>query len=394
MIINNLILGITVYCFICSAYYFLLTLLFLVSFKRKEARVIKSKVKKHKYLLLIPAHNEEKVLPRLLDSIELIDYPKHLYNCCVICDNCNDNSENIAKEKNAIVLNRTNKGKKGKGFAIEWALKKIDISKYDVILMTDADTILDKDILNQLDIKFTDQSKQVVQCYNGVINPDDTLLTRLIALARALEIIYMASRSYLGMTVHLIGNGMCFRPSILERFPWTAYSISEDLEYFCILSVNGIRVDYSLSARILLQEENKLVHAQTQRQRWSSGSFELFIRYVPKILWNTFKNHQFKRAEAAVILLVPNPSLLGNIVVVTLMISIVLNTWWYTKLIIISSLLLLTLQFISSFALVKVDKKYLSSLALIPIYLLWKGLIDIKAMIGIKKNQWIKTERH
>lgn len=377
-------------------YYFISGVLFVIIIKIRNENTFahKRKIKQNKFLILIPAHNEEKVLPRLLNSISEIAYPRHLFSYCVICDNCEDDTEKIAKEGGSIVVRRVNREKQGKGYAIEWALNKIDIDSFDVILMTDADTILDNDILNQLNIKFADKNTQVLQCYNGVINPDDSPFTRLITLARALEIIYMTSRSYLGLTVHLIGNGMCFRPSILKKYPWTAFSIGEDIEYFCILAINGIRVHYSYLARVFLQEERKFSHAKTQRQRWSIGRFSLVTKYVPKILWNGLKKRKIRQAEAAMILLLPNPSLLGNFLVVTLILSLFLNVWWFLYLLIFISFLLLFFLFISSFLIVKIDRKKIFSILLVPIFLFWKGLIDLRALLGRKKDKWLKTERH
>lgn len=386
----------SLFCLISAAYFLTFSILFLIihKFRKYNAFGQKKIIQQCKFLIIIPAHNEEKVLPRLLNSIAKIKYPSSLLSCYVICDNCKDNTEKIAKESGLMVIKRINRERQGKGYAIEWALNRINIQNFDVVIMTDADTIFDKNALNELNIKFADENIQVIQCYNGVINPNETPFTRLIALARALEIIYMTSRSYLGLTVPLIGNGMCFRSSILKKYPWSAFSISEDLEYFCMLSVNGIRIDYSYLARIFLQEEKKFSHAKTQRERWSSGKFQLIIKYVPKILWSGLKKGSIKNTEAFTTLFFPNPSLLGNILVIILILSLILQVWLVSKILILVSFLILFFCFISSFLIVKIDKNNLLSLLLIPNYLLWKGLIDFRAILGKKKDKWEKTERH
>jgi cellulose synthase/poly-beta-1,6-N-acetylglucosamine synthase-like glycosyltransferase len=347
-----------------------------------------------KYLILIPAHNEEKVIGRLLDSIANLDYPRNMITSCVICDNCSDDTEEIATSRGSMIVRRIDETKRGKGYAIEWALSQIDIERFNVIVMTDADTTLDRDILIKLDAEFSPETTQVVQCYNGVINPDDTPLTRLISLARALEIIYMTARSSLGLTVHLIGNGMCFRPEILKQFPWTAFSIAEDFEYFCILALNGIRIQYSYAARVFLQEEKKLSHAKTQRQRWSGGRFSLIVRYAPKIFWSGLKKGSIEQIEAALMLLLPNPSLLGNVLVFTLALALLLTSWLLSKIFIVTAFLFLFLYFTSSFLISGISGKKVMSMLLIPVYLVWKGVIDLGAVLGRKKNQWVKTSRH
>ena len=44
--------------------------------KFKEKPILKNK--KHKFMLIIPAHNESKVVGNLLESLNNLDYPKEL----------------------------------------------------------------------------------------------------------------------------------------------------------------------------------------------------------------------------------------------------------------------------------------------------------------------------
>jgi len=396
MIFVSLILfAISLLCVVSATYYFLSAVIFILRqrYRLCPATIRAQSLEHMRFLILIPAHNEERVLPRLLKSISVIDYPSAFFRSCVICDNCHDSTENIAEEFGSIVLVRRNADQQGKGYAIHFALNCLNIERFDVIIMTDADTVLNKTILQELSMLFMDDKIEAVQCYNGVVNPDETPLTRLISIARALEIMYMDSREFLGLTVHLIGNGMCFRSSTLERCPWTALSIAEDLEYFCLLTANGIKVHYSFLARVFLQEERRLSHAKDQRQRWASGKFQLIVKYVPKILTRFLSKGTILDAEAIMILLVPNPSLLANMILVTFLIALIFDLLLIIKLLSGFSLCLLTFYLVSSFLLVTPTIKTVSSLFLVPIYLLWKGSIDLAAIIGKKRHEWLKTKR-
>ena len=53
--------------------------------------------KKHKFILILPAHNEEAVIGNLISSLKELDYPKDLYDIQVIADNCTDNTEKNCK---------------------------------------------------------------------------------------------------------------------------------------------------------------------------------------------------------------------------------------------------------------------------------------------------------
>ena len=62
--------------------------------------------KDHKFMAILPAHNEENVIGNLIESLKKQDYPANLIDIYVIADNCTDNTVKIAKEAGAIVLER------------------------------------------------------------------------------------------------------------------------------------------------------------------------------------------------------------------------------------------------------------------------------------------------
>ena len=65
--------------------------------KLKDKPLIEDK--DHKFMAIIPAHNEESVIKNLIESLNNQDYPKELLDIYVIADNCTDNTAKIAKEE-------------------------------------------------------------------------------------------------------------------------------------------------------------------------------------------------------------------------------------------------------------------------------------------------------
>ena len=59
--------------------------------------------KEHKFMAVVPAHNEETVIRNLVESLVAQEYPKELYDIYVIEDNCTDATAEIAKEAGAKV---------------------------------------------------------------------------------------------------------------------------------------------------------------------------------------------------------------------------------------------------------------------------------------------------
>ena len=66
------------------AYQIIVSFCSLIKLKDKKLLVDKN----HKFMAIIPAHNEENVIKNLIESLKNQDYPKELYDIYVIADNC------------------------------------------------------------------------------------------------------------------------------------------------------------------------------------------------------------------------------------------------------------------------------------------------------------------
>lgn len=81
----------------------------------------------YRFLILISAHNEEQLLPRLLASLARLDYPAALYGVHVVADNCTDQTTTLAQQMGATVHERTDTDNRGKGPALQWLLQRIRV---------------------------------------------------------------------------------------------------------------------------------------------------------------------------------------------------------------------------------------------------------------------------
>ena len=56
-----------------------------------------------RFLVLIPAHNEERVIGDIVRNLQEMDYPRELYDFYVIADNCTDNTAEVARDRKSVV---------------------------------------------------------------------------------------------------------------------------------------------------------------------------------------------------------------------------------------------------------------------------------------------------
>ena len=108
--------------------------------------------------LMIVAHNEEKVILEKLQNVCLLDYPCDKFNVIISSDNSNDSTNDIVEKfiqenhLNNYLLYKV-KERKGKTNAQNEAQKLV---KTDILVMTDANSILREDCIKQIVKNFND----------------------------------------------------------------------------------------------------------------------------------------------------------------------------------------------------------------------------------------------
>ena len=60
-----------------------------------------------RFLVLVPAHNEEAVIADIIDNLEHMEYPRELYDFYILADNCTDRTVEVARRMGANVLKAT-----------------------------------------------------------------------------------------------------------------------------------------------------------------------------------------------------------------------------------------------------------------------------------------------
>ncbi|MBM7868842.1 cellulose synthase/poly-beta-1,6-N-acetylglucosamine synthase-like glycosyltransferase [Clostridium pascui] len=253
------------------------------------------------FALIVAAHNEEIVIGNIVDSLHKLDYPRELYDIFVIADNCTDQTAAKASSKGAIVYERFNKEKRGKGYALEWMFNNIFKmeKKYDAVAIFDADNLVHKDFLNEINKKMC-QGFRVVQGYLDSKNPTDTWITGSYSISFwTSNRMFQLSRSNLGLSNQLGGTGFCIETDILRELGWGATCLTEDLEFTCKLVLNGHKVGWAHDAKIYDEKPLTLVQSWFQRRRWMQGFADVADRYFFKLLKKAIKEFDFIALDCA-----------------------------------------------------------------------------------------------
>ena len=285
--------------FICYAYQLFYIL---VPFFKKVRPHGEEKL--HNYAVLISARNESAVIGHLIDTINDQTYPKAFIKVFVVADNCTDTTAALARERGACVYERFYDKKIGKGYAIDYLTECIDrdwdLDTFDGFFVFDADNLLDRNYIAEMNKTFSD-GYNIVTSYRNSKNYGDNWISAGYALWFLREAQYLnRSRHILGTSCAVSGTGFMFSREILRKCGgWKFFLLTEDIEFTVHNIVNGEKIGFCGSA--VLYDEQPVTFAQSWRQRlrWARGYLQVFGKYGKKLLGGVFTLKGFSYYDMA-----------------------------------------------------------------------------------------------
>ncbi len=356
-----------------------------------------------RFLIVIPAHDEEPVVSKSVQSCLEVDYPRSLFDVVLIADNCSDGTAVLARLAGARVVERLDESKKSKGHAIDYLIDTLqqsgELERIDALVIVDADTTIDRRLLTTFDQDLR-EGCDWIQAHSAVANPDATWRTVLLTYAFSLFNGVMAlGKTQLGLGASFQGNGMCLSVRGLRRVPWHCHGLVEDLEYTWVLRMAGEAVVFEPEVSVY---STMLAHggeaAVKQRQRWEFGRKAVRRKVlVPLITCKVLSAR--KKILALCDLTLPTITTLTMLCIGVAVIDILCLLGSHhlamplLRPVLVSSLslmaLALGLHFVSPFLVMGLPWRYAAAAGAFPIYLFWKVLV----LFGGRPDRWIRTPR-
>lgn len=239
-----------------------------------------------KVTVLIPAHNEEKVIGNTIDAIMRSIYPKEKLEVIVINDSSTDRTGEVLKERakrypNLKVLEiKPPLGAKGKANALNQGLK---LASGDFIVVYDADNTPERRaILNLVRFILDDPNLGAVVGKFRTRNKDRSILTRFINIETlSFQWLVQSSRNYLWGLATIPGTNFIIRKELLEKIGgWETSSLTEDTELTIRIYQSGYRILWIPYAVTWEQEPERLGIWFKQRTRWARGNLAVIFTYL------------------------------------------------------------------------------------------------------------------
>ena len=352
---------------------------------------------RRRFVVLVPAHDEESGLPGTLTSLRALSYPADRVTVVVVADRCRDRTAAVARAAGVECLERF-EGAAGKGAALAWAIDEWRRrgEPFDAIVVLDADTLADPGLLSAFDDGL-ERGRAIQQAYNDLSNPWESPFTRIIAVTAVLRNrLFYGGKARLGLSAMLTGTGMCFSREVLERHPWNAFSVGEDWEFSASLLLAGETIHFRPDARVRARESRGLRQASSQRLRWASGRHAVARTGGRALLRAGLRQRRLALCDAALNLAAPTYAAQAALALLCLAAASVVGAEAGGPRLVAWALAVvgaLGAYFLLGLALTGQPLRAMAGLVLVPVFLPWRMAIEVMGLLGHGRRQWVRTAR-
>ncbi len=349
-----------------------------------------------KTAILVPAHNEaagiQPVLAGLMAQLTERD------RLVVIADNCTDNTAEIARSTGAIVIERQDADRRGKGYALDYGMNYLASAADppDVVTIADADCVVQPGSLAKIAdwAMATHRPVQALYLMERPAHPQPKDAVSALAFL-VKNLVRPKGLDRLGFPCLLTGTGMAFPWALLRGVNLASGNIVEDMQLGIDLAIAGNPPLFCGEARVtgLLPQQDKA--ATSQRTRWEHGHLQTLLTQVPPLVKLALQQRRLDVLAIALDLSVPPLSLLVMLwlgVASLTAIAGFLEITWIPALVLGGEGILLLMAILVAWARYGRADLPIQALLAVPLYVLWKIPLYFAFLVR-PQTKWVRTER-
>lgn len=242
--------------------------------------------KKHRFAVIICARNEEKVIGSLLDSLYAQQYPQDCFTVFVVADNCTDGTAQEARRHGAIVYERFDETRRGKGYALSWVFERLREEypdRFDAAAFFDADNLAAPDFLDKMNDALC-AGADVAQGYRDTKNVEDSAVSACYAVYwQSITRFYHRARYNCGLPCMVCGTGFVCRWACVAD-GWHTRSLVEDNEFSIQQTNKGSTIVPVYDAVFYDEQPVTWRTSFRQRFRWLAGGIQCMKYELPNSL--------------------------------------------------------------------------------------------------------------
>ncbi len=344
--------------------------------------------------VLIPAHNEQSVLEQSLGV--LIPGLSGGDRVLVVADNCDDRTAEVARAAGAEVVVRHDPARRGKGYALDFAVQYLRQDPPEVAVILDADCLVLTDAIKIL-AREAFQSGRQVQALNLTDRLPPTASRQVLAILanRFTNLIRPLGLSRAGLPCRLMGTGLAMPWPLLEKVPFAGDNLVEDMQWGIDLALAGFWPLFCPDARVtsaLPLQDRAFV---SQRTRWEHGHLRTMFAQVPRLLVKSLRHGDFRLFCLAWDLSIPPLALLAvlwSAAIISSLAAACAGASWRPAAILSIGGIMTALAFVGSWFVHCRRQIPFTALLTAPLYIVQKIPIYIRFILN-PENSWVRTQR-
>jgi cellulose synthase/poly-beta-1,6-N-acetylglucosamine synthase-like glycosyltransferase len=334
-----------------------------------------------RFLVLIPAHNEERVIGKGLAAIQADRRPQD--TVLVVADRCSDKTAEVARSFGASVLERGEDEVPGRAAARQAGLEHERDGEWDAVVMLDADSVIEPGFFAAC-ARAMATGAAAVQA-RSESGRGRTLATEASLAAFTLQgITIPRGRDRLGISVRLRGTGMAIRRDVALTHRFTAPA-SEDLFFTLDLLLEGKRCHHVESARLRSEGASTWGAFGGQKVRYEAGRIAAARAFVPRLLARAFAHRDASCLEAAWFLSTPPFALAAVSALLAVAIAAAAGAWTVAAIFAVA-FALLVLALMTGLIQARAGLRTWLALLAAPWYLVWKTAIQLRALASVARR--------
>lgn len=315
----------------------------LASLVRRDFRYPEAK-KKRRFVILFPAYKEDLIIEESVESFLRQKYPPELFHIVVISDHMQESTDERLSRLPITVLQATYDNS-SKAKALNLAMDSLGKDDYDVVVILDADNIVEPDFLTEIN-KVFDAGIRAVQAHRTAKNRNTEIAILDGVSEEVNNSIFRRGHVRLGISSALIGSGMAFDYQWFRKNVAQLTSAGEDKELEAILLKQKIFIEFLDHVYVYDEKTQGEKGFYNQRRRWLATQFAQWNRVIRDLPGAVFSGNIDYCDKLIQWMLPPRIILFGGIIIMGCIMQILdwpLALKWWTLFIIIGITLCLAI---------------------------------------------------
>lgn len=229
-----------------------------------------------RFAVFVPGYKEDFVIVNVIKKLTSLSYPKDLFDIVVIADSFKPETIQALSALPVTLLQPAFE-KSSKAKSLNYAFNTLT-KNYDVVVILDADNVVESDFLNRIN-QYMQDGIRAVQAQRVAKNTD-TSFSVLDSCSEAINNhIFRKEQNAVGLSSSLIGSGMAFDYSLLKETLAGIESVYEDREIQFALAKQDVKIHYLEGIFVYDEKIDNPDSFQNQRRRWLYAQFKSLVDY-------------------------------------------------------------------------------------------------------------------